>query len=119
EGLQAAVERAAKYVDAGADMVFAEALSSLDEYREFTAAVRVPVLANITEFGRTPLFTVDELGQAGVRLALYPLTAFRAMNAAASRVFQTLRARGTQGELLGDMQTREELYEVLDYYAKE
>ncbi|MEO8498773.1 MAG: isocitrate lyase/phosphoenolpyruvate mutase family protein, partial [Planctomycetota bacterium] len=119
EGMDAAIDRADKYVEAGADMIFAEALTSLDEYRRFTSAVGVPVLANITEFGRTPLFTVEELRDAGVRLVLYPLTAFRAMNAAAARVYQTLRTAGTQRELIESMQTRDELYDLLDYYAKE
>jgi len=119
EGSDAAVERALAYAEAGADMIFAEALQSLDEYRRFTSAVGVPVLANITEFGKTPLFTVDELGQAGVGLALYPLSAFRAMSAAAQNVFETLRRDGTQKAVLERMQTREALYEVLDYYAYE
>ncbi len=119
EGVDAAIERANRYVDVGADMIFAEALTSLDDYRRFSTAVPVPVLANITEFGRTPLFTVDQLRDVGVRLALYPLTAYRAMNAAATRVYQTLRTSGTQSELIDSMQTREELYDVLDYYAQE
>lgn len=115
QGLEAAVERAADYVEAGADMIFAEALSSLEDYRHFAAAINVPVLANITEFGRTPLFTREELGAAGIRLVLYPLTAFRAMSAAALRVYETLRAEGTQKPLLEQFQTRAELYEVLNY----
>lgn len=115
EGLNAAIERARRYVDAGADMVFAEALTSLDEFRRFTSAVKVPVLANMTEFGRTPLLTVDEFRDAGVRLVLYPLTAFRAMNAAAATAYETLRKQGTQRSLIDRMQTRDELYEVLDY----
>ncbi|NND60497.1 MAG: methylisocitrate lyase [Gammaproteobacteria bacterium] len=119
EGQQAAVDRAALYVEAGADMIFAEALATLDEYRDFTAAVGVPVLANITEFGKTPLFTVSELGEAGVSLALYPLSAFRAMSAAAIRVYQTLRKDGTQKDVLDTMQTREELYDVLGYHEYE
>lgn len=119
EGVDAAIERANRYVDVGADMIFAEALTSLDDYRRFSTTVPVPVLANITEFGRTPLFTVDQLRDVGVRLALYPLTAYRAMNAAATRVYQTLRTSGTQCELIDSMQTREELYDVLDYYAQE
>jgi len=119
EGPQAAVERAAAYAEAGADMIFAEALQSLDEYRQFTRAVRVPVLANITEFGKTPLFSVQELEQAGVRLILYPLSAFRAMSAAAQSVYETLRRDGTQTTVLDRMQTREELYDVLGYYAYE
>jgi methylisocitrate lyase len=119
EGLDAAIARANEYVQAGADMIFAEALRSLDEYRRFTAAVTVPVLANLTEFGQTPLFTLDEMRQAGVRLVLYPLTAFRAMSAAALKTYQTLRTEGTQRSLLGEMQTRQELYDVLNYEALE
>ena len=119
EGLGAATERAVSYVEAGADMIFAEALTTLDEYREFTRAVKAPVLANITEFGRTPLFTTQELREAGVRLALYPLSAFRAGARAALHVYRTLRARGTQQEVLDTMQTRAELYEVLGYHDYE
>ena len=119
EGQAQAVERALAYVEAGADMIFAEALTTLDEYRQFTAAVQVPVLANITEFGKTPLFTTDELAGAGVRLALYPLSAFRAMSAAALEVFRTLRSEGTQKGTLEKMQTRAELYEVLGYHDYE
>lgn len=119
EGQAQAVERALAYVDAGADMIFAEALNTLDEYREFTAAVRVPVLANITEFGQTPLFTTAELAEAGVRLALYPLSAFRAMSAAALAVYETLRREGTQKAVVDTMQTRKELYEVLGYHDYE
>ncbi|UCE88693.1 MAG: methylisocitrate lyase [Pseudomonadota bacterium] len=119
EGIDAAVARAGAYVEAGADMIFAEALHTLDEYRSFTKAVDAPVLANITEFGKTPLFTVQELGEAGVRLVLYPLSAFRAMSAAALAVYETIRSDGTQREVLDAMQTRDELYEVLDYRAYE
>jgi len=119
EGQQAALERALAYVEAGADMIFAEALATLAEYREFTARVRVPVLANITEFGKTPLFTVEELGGAGVGLVLYPLSAFRAMAKAAEDVYDTLRAEGTQRSVIDRMQTRAELYEVLGYHAYE
>jgi methylisocitrate lyase len=115
EGQQAALERARAYIEAGADMIFAEALTTLDEYRDFTAAVGVPVLANITEFGKTPLFRLDELREAGVALALYPLSAFRAMSAAATRVYGELRRQGTQQGLLDAMQTRAGLYEVLGY----
>lgn len=115
EGQPAAVERASKYVEAGADMIFAEALATLDEYRQFTQAVKAPVLANITEFGKTPLFTVKELGDAGVRLALYPLSAFRAMSRAAERVYGELRKQGTQKGVLDQMQTRTDLYDVLGY----
>lgn len=119
EGQQAALDRAARYVEAGADMIFAEALTTLDEYREFTGAVRVPVLANMTEFGKTPLFTTDELGEAGVRMALYPLSAFRAMSAAALQVYRTLRSEGTQEAVVDRMQTRAELYDVLGYHEYE
>lgn len=119
EGIEGAIERAGHYVDAGADMIFAEALTSLDQYRHFTRAVRVPVLANVTEFGRTPLFTVKQLRGAGIRIALYPLSAFRAMSAAAEKTYETIRKKGTQKSLLTTMQTREELYDVLDYHAYE
>jgi methylisocitrate lyase len=121
EGLAAAVERAHAYVAAGADMIFAEALPQLEDYRTFASALGegVPVLANITEFGRTPLFTRDELHGAGVRLALYPLSAFRAMSAAAVAVYGAIRREGTQAALTGRMQTRAELYEVLDYHGFE
>lgn len=119
EGQDAAVERALAYVEAGADMIFAEALTTLEEYREFTAQVRVPVLANITEFGKTPLFTVGELGDAGVGLVLYPLSAFRAMSAAAEAVFAAIRRDGGQQAVVDRMQTRAELYEVLGYHDYE
>ncbi len=115
EGLPAAVARAAEYVAAGADMIFAEALTTLDEYREFTAALSVPVLANITEFGRTPLFSVAELGSVGVRMVLYPLSAFRAMSRAAIDVYEAIRRDGCQQSVVGRMQTRAELYDVLGY----
>jgi methylisocitrate lyase len=118
EGLQAALDRAAACVAAGADMLFPEAVRSLDEYRAF-AELGVPILANITEFGSTPLFTVEELGAAGVAIALYPLSAFRAANAAALNVYQHLRSDGTQKEVVGSMQTRAELYEYLGYHAYE
>lgn len=119
EGLQAALDRSAAYVEAGADMIFAEALTTLDEYRQFTSAISVPVLANLTEFGKTPMFTVAELKEAGVSLALYPLSAFRAMSRAAEYVYATLRREGTQKSVVDGMQTREELYDVLDYHAYE
>jgi methylisocitrate lyase len=119
EGLGPAIERARKYVEAGADMIFAEALTSLEEYGHFTSAVPAPVLANLTEFGKTPLFTMDEMRDAGVRLVLYPLTAFRMMNAAVARAYRTLRQKGTQKELLDQMQTRQELYDTLDYHTYE
>lgn len=119
EGLAAAIERAQRYVQAGADMIFAEALGSLDEYRAFTSSISVPVLANITEFGKTPLFTVDELRGAGVRLVLYPLSAFRAMAKAAEAVYSAIRTTGTQSSVIDQMQTRAELYEVLNYHDYE
>jgi methylisocitrate lyase len=119
EGQAAAIERAQRYVEAGADMIFAEALATLDEYRQFTAAVRVPVLANITEFGKTPLFTVQELASVGVGLVLYPLSAFRAMSRAAEAVYGAIRRDGTQKSLIDRMQTRTELYEVLGYHDYE
>jgi len=115
EGLDAAIARARLYVAAGADMLFAEALTTLEQYRKFTAAVKVPVLANLTEFGRTPLFTVRELKAAGVRLVLYPLSAFRAMNAAALQTYRAIRVEGTQRKMISRMQTRAELYELLGY----
>jgi methylisocitrate lyase len=119
EGLNAALERAQRYVEAGADMIFAEALTTLDEYRILTSSLSVPVLANITEFGKTPLFTVDELRTAGVRLVLYPLSAFRAMSKAAMTVFEAIRTQGTQASAVGAMQTRAELYDVLKYHDYE
>ena len=118
EGLHGAIQRACRYRDAGADMIFAEALTELEQYRKLAAAVGIPVLANITEFGQTPLFGVKELREAGVRLALYPLSAFRAMNAAALKVYRTLRSEGTQKRVVRMMQTRTELYEFLGYAAK-
>jgi len=119
EGLQAAIDRACACVEAGADMIFPEAITELAMYRRFVDAVRVPVLANITEFGQTPLFTLLELEDAGVALALYPLSAFRAMNSAAFNVYRTLRRDGTQKAALDTMQTRAELYEFLGYHAYE
>jgi methylisocitrate lyase len=115
EGQQAAVDRAMKYVEAGADMIFAEALNTLDEFRQFTAAVKAPVLANITEFGQTPLFTTQELASVGVRLVLYPLSAFRAMSKAALDVYGAIRKDGTQKNVVPLMQTRIELYDKLGY----
>jgi methylisocitrate lyase len=119
EGLDAALSRAKAYADAGADMIFAEAVTELGQYRRFAEAAKVPVLANITEFGSTPLFTVDELRSANVAMALYPLSAFRAMNKAALKVYETLRRTGSQQPVLADMQTREELYEFLNYHSYE
>ncbi|MFQ6005788.1 MAG: methylisocitrate lyase [Woeseia sp.] len=119
EGQQAAVDRAAIYVEAGADMIFAEALTTVEEYRQFTSAVDVPVLANLTEFGKTPLFTAKQMAEVGVRLTLYPLSAFRAMSAAAEGVYKALRDDGTQEAAVDAMQTRAELYEVLGYHEYE
>jgi len=119
EGLQAAIDRACACVEAGADMIFPEAITELPMYKQFANAVKVPILANITEFGKTPLFTVEELRGANVAMALYPLSAFRAMNAAALRVYQALRKEGTQKGVVELMQTRDELYEFLDYHAYE
>jgi methylisocitrate lyase len=119
EGLDAAVERAVACVEAGADMIFPEAMTDLDMYRRFIDAVGVPVLANITEFGSTPLFTTDELASAGVSMALYPLSAFRAMNLAALKVYQALRTEGTQKDVLDTMQTRMDLYDYLGYHEYE
>ncbi len=119
EGLEPALERAVRYVEAGADMIFPEAMTELSMYRRFIEAVNVPVLANITEFGKTPLFTLDELRSAGVAMALYPLSAFRAMNKAALNVYGALRRDGTQQAVVETMQTRDELYDYLDYHAYE
>ena len=119
EGQQAALDRSAAYAEAGADIIFAEALTTLDEYRQFTTAIDVPVLANLTEFGQTPLFNTTELGDAGVRLALYPLSAFRAMSKAAENVYRALREDGTQKDVVDTMQTRMELYDVLGYHEYE
>ena len=119
EGQQAAIDRAAAYVEAGADMIFAEALTTLEEYRQFTEVIKVPVLANLTEFGKTPLFTTDELAGVGVAMTLYPLSAFRAMSAAALDVYETIRKDGTQQVAVDRMQTRTQLYDVLGYQAYE
>ena len=119
EGLQSAIDRACACVEAGADMIFPEAMTDLNMYQQFVDAVKVPVLANITEFGATPLFTVDELATAGVGMVLYPLSAFRAMNQAALKVYQGVRKDGSQKNVLGLMQTRADLYEHLGYHAFE
>ncbi|EFE07988.1 methylisocitrate lyase [Citrobacter youngae] len=119
EGLEAAIDRAQAYVEAGADMLFPEAITELAMYRQFADAVQVPILANITEFGATPLFTTDELRSANVAMALYPLSAFRAMNRAAERVYNVLRQEGTQKSVIDIMQTRNELYESINYYQFE
>lgn len=119
EGLQSAIDRACACVEAGADMIFPEAIDSLETYQKFTDALDVPILANITEFGATPLFTTEELKSVGIAIALYPLSAFRAMNKAALEVYQTIKRNGSQRELIDLMQTREELYDFLDYHDYE
>lgn len=119
EGLEAAIDRAQAYVEGGADMLFPEAITELAMYRQFADAVQVPILANITEFGATPLFTTDELRSANVAMALYPLSAFRAMNRAAEKVYNVLRQEGTQKSVIDIMQTRNELYESINYYQFE
>jgi methylisocitrate lyase len=119
EGLQSAIDRACACVEAGADMIFPEAITELGMYKQFAAAVKVPVLANITEFGSTPLFTVDELRGADVGMVLYPLSAFRAMNQAALKVYEAVRQDGTQANVVNLMQTRAELYEYLNYHSYE
>ena len=119
EGLQSSIDRACACVEAGADMIFPEAINDLDTYKKFTKSIDVPVLANITEFGATPLFSLDELDSVGIAIALYPLSAFRAMNKAALNIYKGLREEGTQKNLVEQMQTREELYEFLDYHKYE
>jgi len=119
EGLESAISRAISYLEAGADMIFPEAITDLPMYKRFAEAVKVPILANITEFGKSPLFTVEELRSADVAMILYPLTAFRAMNKAALRAYDQLRKAGTQKALIADMQTREELYDILNYHSYE
>ena len=119
EGLQSAIDRACACVEAGADMIFPEAIDSLETYQKFTEALDVPILANITEFGATPLFTTEELKSVGIAIALYPLSAFRAMNKAALEVYQTIKRNGSQRELIDLMQTREELYDFLNYHNYE
>lgn len=119
EGMDSAIDRALAYVAAGADAIFPEAIRNLESYKRFTSAVKVPVLANITEFGLTPLFTTAELKSAGVSMALYPLSAFRAMNKAAENVYEVIRKEGTQKSVIETMQTRDELYERINYYEYE
>jgi methylisocitrate lyase len=119
EGIEAAIERAQACREAGADMIFPEAVTELEQYRRFSKATSVPILANITEFGKTPLFGIEELRNAGVGLALYPLSAFRAMSRAAETVYRTIRADGTQKNVLDVMQTRDELYDAIDYHRYE
>ena len=119
EGLDAAIERAVAYVEAGADMIFPEAMSSLEDYRKFKAAVKVPILANLTEFGSTPFYTTDELRDAGVDIALYCCGAYRAMNKAALNFYETVRRDGTQKSIIDTLQTRAELYDFLNYHSYE
>jgi len=119
EGVAAAIDRGRAYIETGADMIFAEALTSLEQYREFTEAIQVPVLANLTEFGQTPLFDREQMVQTGVSLLLYPLSAFRVMSKAAEGLYASLRSDGSQRAWLEHMQTREELYELLDYHTAE
>lgn len=119
EGEEASLDRVCAYIEAGADMIFAEALYTLDDYREFTSTINVPVLANLTEFGLTPCFSTNELADVGVAMALYPLSAFRAMSKAALTIYETILREGTQKPVLDSMQTREELYEVLGYHDYE
>jgi methylisocitrate lyase len=119
EGIDRAIERSVACVEAGADGIFVEAATSLETYRRFVDAVKVPVLANLTEFGSTPLFTVDDLREAGVAMALYPLSAFRAMNKAAENIYSTIRREGTQRSVVSTMQTRMELYDTIGYFEYE
>lgn len=119
EGVDASIERCQQYVEAGADCIFAEAITDPDEYRRFTSSLTVPVLANMTEFGKSPLLTTKQLALVGVAMVLYPLSAFRAMNAAAEQVFRAIRRDGTQQAVVDQMQTRDRLYEVLDYHRYE
>jgi methylisocitrate lyase len=119
EGLDAAIERAVACVEAGADMIFPEAITDLPMYKKFADAVKVPILANITEFGKTPLFTVEELASANVGMALYPLSAWRAANAAALKVYQHIRKDGHQKNVVDLMQSRDDLYDYLDYHDYE
>lgn len=119
EGVQSAIERSVSYVEAGADMIFAEAVTKLEDFKSFKDAVNVPVLANLTEFGKTPAFSVDELNSVGVDIALYPLTAFRAANKAAELALMTIRSEGSQSSIIDELQTRDELYEYLEYHKYE
>ncbi len=119
EGVDAAIERCLAYIDAGADAIFAEALTDADQYRKFTSALPVPVLANMTEFGKTPVMTTNQFADVGIDMVLYPLSAFRAMNAAAENVFRSIRENGGQQQVIDSMQTRDRLYEVLNYHQFE
>ena len=119
EGMEPMLERIRVYEAAGADAIFAEAMTDINHYAHVTGAVDVPVLANLTEFGMTPMYTTDELASVGISMALYPLSAFRAMNQAALKVYRTIREQGIQTDVISSMQTRDELYEFLDYHAYE
>lgn len=119
EGFDATVDRVSAYIEAGADMIFLEAVTEARQYEQFTQLIKVPVLANMTEFGQTPLMSLQQLKDAGIAIALYPLSAFRAMSAAAAKVFETIRKEGSQTSVVPMMQTRADLYEVLDYYQYE
>lgn len=119
EGLQPSIERCQQYIEAGADVIFAEAITDPEQYKQFTSSLSAPVLANMTEFGKSPLMTVEQLNAVGVRMVLYPLSAFRAMNHAAEQVYQTIRSQGGQSSALDKMQTRDRLYEVLNYHHYE
>jgi methylisocitrate lyase len=119
EGIESALERVEKYAEAGADLIFAEAVTSLEDYRRFTERLQVPVLANLTEFGKTPLFSLEEMRASGVRIVLYPLSAFRAMSVAAESVYGAIRQTGTQKSVVSAMQTREHLYQILNYHEYE
>jgi methylisocitrate lyase len=119
EGLDGVIERCVYYVECGADMIFAEAMTDLSHYQKIKDAVKVPLLANLTEFGKTDYYTTQQLAKVGVDMALYPLSAFRAMNRAAENIYATIRKDGTQQAVVSEMQTREELYQYLDYYSYE
>jgi methylisocitrate lyase len=119
EGVDSAIERCQKYIDAGADAIFAEALTDSDQYRKFTTAIDAPVLANMTEFGKTPILTIEQFRDVGIDMVLYPLSAFRAMSSAAKKVYEAIRKDGGQQHVLNTMQTRNELYEVLEYHQYE
>ena len=119
EGMPASLDRCHRYLEAGADMIFAEAVRTPEQYRQFSTALSAPVLANMTEFGQSPLLSATELGELGIRLVLYPLSAFRAMNAAAEKVYREIRNQGSQKALLSEMQSRDRLYEIIHYHQYE
>ena len=119
EGLDAAIDRCGAYLEAGADMIFAEALTDPEQYKKFTSSINAPILANMTEFGKTPIMNTKQFAEAGVKMVLYPLSAFRAMSAAAENVFRSIRQNGGQQDVIDQMQTRDRLYEVLDYHEYE